>query len=134
MDAPDDASLPKYVPIRVPGPIFRRAGRRPLRSDTTFRRLDDKRLFKTVLPGILNLPGVVGVHFCVADNAASGIPTVEKTFRQAADLCASGVLIIEGSSASSVQSAAKNAAADLGQAVDVAAYQLENTRSNLQGA
>ena len=99
-----------------------------------FVSADDSQLCKSVLPGLLNLPGVVGVHFGVADNAASGIPTVEKTFRQAVDLCAPSIIIVEGSSASSVQSAAKRAAADLESAVDVAVYQLENTRSNLQGA
>ena len=99
-----------------------------------FGGTDDSRLSTTVLPVILSLPGVVGVHFCVADNAASGIPTVEKTFRQAADVYAPSVIMIEGSSASSVQSAAKNAAGDLGHSVDVAVYQVENTRSNLQGA
>jgi hypothetical protein len=96
--------------------------------------MDERRLCSTVAPGILNLPGVVGVHFCVGDQAASNIPTVEKTFRPAADLSAPSVIIIEGSSASSVQSAANSAADEVKSQVDVAVYQLENSRSNLSEA
>src|SRR5438093_452897 len=51
-----------------------------------FGGADESHLCSTVLPGLVNFPGVVGVHFCVGDQAASNIPTVEKTFRPAADL------------------------------------------------
>src|SRR5439155_11194014 len=37
-------------------------------------------LLEITLPEIGNAPGIVGVHFLVADGAASNIPTVEKTF------------------------------------------------------
>jgi hypothetical protein len=89
-------------------------------------------LFETVLPGIGRAPGIVGVHFCVADGAASNIPTVEKTFRKSTDMCPPYTIMIEGSSARFVKSAAARLLNDL--AADLGVYQLENTRSNLRGA
>jgi len=97
-------------------------------------------LCETVLPKVVDYPDIVGIHLCVADAAASGIPTVEKTFRVATDRCASSVIIIEGTSSAYVDSAAQRLTADLkalagaDNAADVAIYQLENTRSNLEGA
>jgi hypothetical protein len=93
---------------------------------------DEDELIETVLPKVTCLPGVVGVHFCVADGAASNIPTVEKTFRKSADMCPPYIILIEGSSARSVQDAARTLSADV--PGDLGVYHLENTRSNLQGA
>jgi hypothetical protein len=89
-------------------------------------------LCESVLPAVAQQPGVVGVHFCVADDATSGIPTVEKTFRTSTDMCPPYIIMIEGSSARFVRAAAETLAADL--SADAAVYQLENTRSNLDGA
>ena len=94
--------------------------------------VDDQRLCSTVLPDLLKLPCIVGVHLCVADEATSNIPTLEKTFRQTTDVCAPGVVIIEGASADSVQFAGQKALADL-KSGGVGIYHLENTRSNLPG-
>ena len=88
----------------------------------------------TALPDVINKPGIVGIHLCVADTGASSIPTVEKTFRVATDLCTTCVIIIEGTSSAYVSSAAEGLAAVLKEAPDMAIYQLENTRSNLAGA
>ena len=89
-------------------------------------------LLETALPEAGRAPGIVGVHFCVTDGAASNIPTVEKTFRESTDLCPPYTILIEGSSARFVQIAAETLLA--GVPADTGIYQLENTRSNLQGA
>ena len=96
--------------------------------------MDPDSLCKTVLPKAVDSHGVVGVHLLVADQAASGIPTVEKTFRVATDHCASSVIIIEGTSAAYVESAAQRLTVDLKSSPNIAIYQLENTRCNLDGA
>ena len=93
---------------------------------------DEDALVESVLPKIGGLPSIVGVHFCVADGAASNIPTVEKTFRKSTDICPPYTIMIEGSSARFVQAAATTLLADV--PADLGVYQLENTRSNLQGA
>jgi hypothetical protein len=74
------------------------------------------------------------VHFCVADTGASDIPTVEKTFRKSKDVCAPSVAIIEGTSSAHVRPAAEQLRAEIKAPVHLAVYQLENTRSNLDGA
>src|SRR5438876_5354538 len=93
---------------------------------------NEEELIETALPQIASLPGVVGVHFCVADGTASNIPTIEKTFRKSTDICPPYTVMIEGSSARFVQAAAAMLLADV--PGDPGVYQLENTRSNLQGA
>ena len=92
----------------------------------------EDQLFATVLPQIGKERGVVGVHFCAADGSASNIPTKEKTFRTSTDICPPYTIMIEGSSARSVKSAAARLLNDL--SADLGVYQLENTRSNLYGA
>lgn len=72
------------------------------------------------------------MHFLVADGAASSIPTVEKTFRKSTDSCPPYTILIEGSSARFVHSAGQTVLTDL--SGDLGLYQLENTRSNLQGS
>jgi hypothetical protein len=89
-------------------------------------------LCDTVLPRVGKAPGIVGVHLCVADGTASNIPTKEKTFRTATDMCPPHVVMIEGSSASFVRAAGETLLSEL--PGDLGVYQLENTRSNLEGA
>ena len=88
-----------------------------------------------LLPSLHELPGIAGIHLCVADEPASGIQTFEKTFRAADDLVAPCVVMIEGSSSGEVRGAAKTLTAELadlleGQPVDVAVYQLEHAGAN----
>ena len=101
-----------------------------LRFTASTKAEDD--LIHTTLPENCRAPGVVGVHLCIADGAASNIPTIEKTFRISTDICPQCTIMIEGSSAPAVQSAAEGIAAHLSGEIGV--YQLENTRSNLHGA
>ena len=68
----------------------------------------------------------------MADGAASNIPTTEKTFSTSTDICPPYVIMIEGSSAAFVRAAADMLRGDL--SADAGVYQLEHTRSNLQGA
>jgi len=93
---------------------------------------NEDQLLETVLPQVGKAEGVVGVHFCVADGAASNIPTREKTFRTAMDMCAPYTIMVEGSSARFVKSAAAKLLNSI--PADLGIYQLENTRSNLHGA
>ena len=44
------------------------------------------KLSETILPRLADLPGVAGVHLCIADESASTVETFEKTFRAADDL------------------------------------------------
>ena len=92
---------------------------------------DEDQLFETVLPEIGKGRGIVGVHFCVADGTASSIPTREKTFRKSTDMCPPYTVMIEGSSARFVKTVAAELMNDV--AADLGIYQLENTRSNLNG-
>ena len=94
--------------------------------------IDEDQLMETVLPQIGKGRGIVGVHFCVADGAASNIPTTEKTFRRSTDMCTPYVIMIEGSSARFVKSAAATLLNDV--TADLGVYQLENTRSDLLAA
>jgi hypothetical protein len=101
-----------------------------LRFSTSNKNEDQ--LFENLLPQVGKARGIVGVHFCLADGAASNIPTTEKTFRPSTDMCPPYTIMIEGSSARSVKAAAAKLINDL--PADLGVYQLENTRSNLQGA
>jgi len=51
-----------------------------------------------VLPGIVDRPGVCGVHLCRADRRASSIDTAEKRARSDATLIPDWVLMVEGGS------------------------------------
>jgi hypothetical protein len=92
----------------------------------------EEELIQTILPAAGDAGGVVGVHFCTSDGAASNIPTVEKTFRKSTDMCPPYTIMIEGSSAQNVRDAAERVLRNL--SADLGVYQLENTRSNLTGA
>jgi hypothetical protein len=93
---------------------------------------NEEELCDVVLPAVLGAHGVVAVHLCVADDAASNTPTLEKTFRTSTDMCPPYVIMIEGSSAQFVRAAAESVATNL--PAELGVYQLENTRSNLEGA
>jgi hypothetical protein len=93
---------------------------------------NEDELCADVLPAAGQAPGVVAVHLCVADGAASNVPTVEKTFRVSMDKCPPNVVMIEGSSARCVRAAGEPLLSDF--SADLGVYQLENTRSNLDGA
>src|SRR5215471_6580816 len=129
----------EHMPERMGIPGFRR-GRRYIAGEGGFiatlrfgaSNKSEDQLFETVLPQIGKERGVVGVHFCAADGSASNIPTREKTFRTSTDICPPYTIMIEGSSARSVKSAAARLLNDL--SADLGVYQLENTRSNLYGA
>jgi hypothetical protein len=101
-----------------------------LRSNLSNR--SEKQLCETVLPQVAKGPGVVGVHLCVTDENTSNTPTTEKTFRLSADMCPSHVIMIEGSSADFVRVAGGTVVSEL--PVELGVYQLENTRSNLEGS
>lgn len=88
-----------------------------------------------LLPPLCELPGIAGVHFCEADESASGIPTFEKRFRAADDLVAPCVVMIEGSSPAAVRAAGDQLESQLvpllgGEPIDRAIYQLEHAYSN----
>jgi hypothetical protein len=88
-----------------------------------------------LLPPLHELPGIAGVHFCVADESASGIQTFEKTFRAVEDLVAPCVVMIEGSSLPCVRTAADQMVEKMvlfldGGPVDKAIYQLEHASSS----
>jgi hypothetical protein len=89
-----------------------------------------------LLPPICDLPGVAGVHLCLADESASTIPTFEKTFRTATDLVSPCVLMIEGSSLCDVTAAMDRLESRLvllldGLHLDTAIYQLEHAHANI---
>jgi len=88
-----------------------------------------------LLPLLGDLPGIAGVHLCVADGSASGIQTFEKTFRAAEDVVAPCVAMIEGSSMAHIRAASDRMRVSLGtlidgEPIDVAIYQLEHASSN----
>jgi hypothetical protein len=88
-----------------------------------------------LLPSLCEHRGIAGVHFCLADESASGIQTFEKKFRAADDLVAPCVVMIEGSSVASVRAADDRLESQLaplldGNPIDRAMYQLEHAYSN----
>jgi hypothetical protein len=88
-----------------------------------------------ILPPLCDLPGIAGVHLCLADESASGVKTFEKRFRAADDLVAPCVLMIEGNSLAHTKMARdrmrENASPLLdGEPIDLAIYQLEHASSN----
>jgi hypothetical protein len=88
-----------------------------------------------LLPPLSALPGIAGVHCCLADTSASRAATFEKTFRAAVDLTPPCVVMIEGTSCAYVRTAGEILAAELapaleGQSIDTAVYQLEHAYAN----
>ena len=88
-----------------------------------------------LLPSLCELPGIAGVHFCLADDSASGIQTFEKKFRTADDLVSPCVLMIEGSPLASIRAAGERLESQLaplldGAPIDRGIYQLEHAYSN----
>ena len=72
-------------------------------------------LRQQLLPVIVDLRGVAGVHLCRADEAGSTIETVEKAARDSATLIPHWILMVEGISARAVEDAAKQMTAMLAQ-------------------
>jgi hypothetical protein len=88
-----------------------------------------------ILPPLCELPGIAGVHLCLADESASGLQTFEKRFRAADDLVAPCVLMIEGNSSVQIKAASDRMCENLpslldGESIDLAIYQLEHASSN----
>ncbi|MDQ6620768.1 MAG: hypothetical protein M3Z31_13935 [Pseudomonadota bacterium] len=50
----------------------------------------------SVLPGLMDCAGIVAVHLCLADRAASEIPTAEKTTRSEQNLVPAWIVMVEG--------------------------------------
>jgi hypothetical protein len=89
------------------------------------------KLSESALPQLADLPGVAGVHLCIADESASAVETFEKTFRATEDSTPPYVLMIEGTSCAYVGaagSAVTKAWAPV--CVDSAVYQLEHALGN----
>jgi len=68
-----------------------------LRYDVAAGREEEQRrlLAHRILPALVDRPGIVGVHLCLADRAASGIETEEKKGRAKA-LIPNWVILVEG--------------------------------------
>lgn len=69
-----------------------------LRYDVAPGREDSQRqlLAQRILPGLVDRPGIVGAHLCIADQGASGIETAEKRARADRTLIPNWVVMIEG--------------------------------------
>lgn len=94
------------------------------------------RLTEHVLSEIAGRPGITGVHLCLADEAASGIRTVEAAARVVPTLVPTWIVLIEGVSAPHAKSADERLATALPDATlpapaATAVYQLEISRENL---
>jgi hypothetical protein len=93
-------------------------------------------LRQQLLPAIVDLRGVTGVHLCRADEEGSAIETAEKAARDSATLIPRWILMIEGISARAVEDAARQVTATLAQQpavrdLDQAVYLLEYQRCKL---
>lgn len=63
-------------------------------------REDEQRqmLAERALPALAERPGIAGVHLCIADLAASSVPTAEKRLRSAQVLVPAWIILVEGAS------------------------------------
>ena len=91
-------------------------------------------LQQRILPPLGDMPGIAGVHLCLADESASGVKTFEKNFRAADDLVAPCVLMIEGNSLAHIKTARDRLRENVsplpgGEPIDLAIYQLEHAAS-----
>jgi hypothetical protein len=84
-------------------------------------------LCERILPPLTHLPGVAGVHFCLADESASTVGTFEKTLRAEDDRTPPYVLMVEGNSPAHVCAAANVVIEQLApKPLETAIYQLEH--------
>ena len=88
-----------------------------------------------LLPPLRELPGIAGIHLCLADESASGKQTFEKTFRATSDLVAPCVLMVEGNSIVHLKNPSGRIRGSLAplldaNSMDLALYQLEHASSN----
>jgi hypothetical protein len=92
------------------------------------------RLSECILPPMIDLPGVAGVHLCLADESASTTETFEKQFRASEDLTPPYVVMVEGTSCSHVNAAGRVVAEKLSPIpIESALYQLEHALANFGG-
>ena len=89
---------------------------------------------RRILPPLGDLPGIAGVHLCLADESASGVKTFEKRFRAADDLVAPCVLMIEGNSLAHIKTARDQLRDNVsplldGKPIDLTIYPLEHAAS-----
>jgi hypothetical protein len=84
-------------------------------------------LCERILPPLSHLPGVAGVHLCLADESASTVGTFEKTLRAEDDGTPPYVLMVEGNSSAHVCAAANVVIQHLApKPIETAIYQLEH--------
>ncbi|HKC43684.1 MAG TPA: hypothetical protein VKC64_07635 [Burkholderiales bacterium] len=112
-----------------------------LRYDVAADREEEQRRFLVDrLPALAGQPGVVGVHLCLADRAASAVQTEEKKGRPKA-LVPGWVVLVEGASETAALDAACRdalpseamAAAGALTPIERGLYRLQNTRSRTPG-
>ncbi|MGN6807644.1 MAG: hypothetical protein ACTHJZ_17140 [Trinickia sp.] len=94
-----------------------------------------KGLRQRVLPPLVDLPGITGVHLCLADEAISKVETAEKKARSEGTKVPTWIVLVEGCRAGNVRSAADRFVSGLAAlpgagatAPDTTLYQLEYTR------
>jgi hypothetical protein len=91
-----------------------------------------RQLRQQVLPALLEAPGIVGAHLCLADVEGSQVLTAEKKARANATLVPTWVVLVEGSHAVALAGVTPGLQAALAQAgavgSELSVYQLEYTR------
>lgn len=62
----------------------------------------------TMLPALIERPGIVGAHFCEADLAATRVRTEERKLRDREDDAARWVVLVEGTESETVEAACQD--------------------------
>ena len=93
-------------------------------------------LRQTLLPAVVDMPAIAGVHLCRADEEGSRVETAEKKARSEGTLVPRWVLLIEGVSAPAVERATQHLLSALARQTaagnfDQATYLLEHQRCKL---
>jgi hypothetical protein len=98
-------------------------------------------LVEEALPAIFDAPGVLGVHFDIADRAASDAMTAERQLRGTATSIPSWIVLVEGISVAAVAAAGSGTLAPKTLAtygtlpqVTSAVYRLETSRTHTPAA
>lgn len=108
------------------------------RFEATVSREDELRryLAREALPAVVDRPGVLGVHFGVADRSGSEIVTEEKKVRASVTLVPGWVILLEGISVAAVEQAAEPALAvaalrgrGAADPIEQGVYRLESSRA-----
>jgi hypothetical protein len=94
-----------------------------------------KGLRQRVLPPLVDLPGITGVHLCLADEAVSKVETAEKKARSEGTQVPTWIVLVEGCRADYARSAVDRFVSGLAAlprpgatTPDTTLYQLEYTR------